>query len=384
MDDKIMDDAMKSNPSVESTGNATSFNILVNTENISHADWLSYRNLGIGGSDASVVCGINKWKSPVELYMEKKGMLPPAEAGEAAYWGSRLEGLVKEEFTLRTGIEIMSFNAIIQSEKYPWMLANIDGYCRHPELGSVIFEAKTAGQYMASEWGGGNGSGNGVDGDGGNKIPDVYMLQLQHYMCVTGLKGAYIAVLIGGNDFRWQFIHRDEELISMLIQIEAKFWDGVKNDMPPELDGSDASSKFLNQYFPSSVPDSTMILPDDASFLIEKYNHASDEIERYTAYKQEAENLLKAMMGDNEVGIIRGGEGSEGVEGIPTSLTKEDTIITWKSFTQERLDTKAIRSDHPTLCQKYTNTKSCRRFSIKTADYGASSGASNQENGDDL
>ena len=105
------------------TGSAE-FNILVNTENISHADWLSYRNLGIGGSDASVVCGINKWKSPIELYMEKKEMLPPAEAGEAAYWGNRLEDLVKEEFTLRTGIEVMSFNAIIQSEKYPWMLAN--------------------------------------------------------------------------------------------------------------------------------------------------------------------------------------------------------------------------------------------------------------------
>jgi len=200
MDDKIMDDTLKSNPSVESsaesTGNAPSFNILVSTENISHADWLSYRNLGIGGSDASVVCGINKWKSPVELYMEKKGMLLPTEAGEAAYWGSRLEDLVIEEFTLRTGIEVMSFNAIIQSEKYPWMLANIDGYCRHPELGSVIFEAKTAGQYMASEWGGGSGNavcniGNGDDvgsygcnvGIGKNdnvKIPDSYMLQLQH------------------------------------------------------------------------------------------------------------------------------------------------------------------------------------------------------------
>ncbi|MCL2621331.1 MAG: hypothetical protein FWD97_10405 [Defluviitaleaceae bacterium] len=228
---------------------------------------------------------------------------------------------------------------------------------------------------MASEW----GSGNSSNGNGGNssydKIPDAYMLQLQHYMCVTGLKGAYIAVLIGGNDFRWQFIERDEELISMLIQLEAKFWDGVKNDIPPELDGSDASAKFLKEYFPDSIPESAMILPDDASFLVEKYNHASSEIERYTEYKQEAENLLKGMMRDNEVGIIRGSGNS------PTSLTDDDTIITWKSFTQERLDTKAIRSDHPSLCERYTNTKTCRRFSVKSAnnDY-----MSNQENGDEL
>ncbi|MCL2621152.1 MAG: YqaJ viral recombinase family protein [Defluviitaleaceae bacterium] len=365
--------------------------VLVYTESISHREWLEYRNLGIGGSDASVVCGINKWKSPIELYMEKLGMLPPSEAGEAAYWGSRLEDLVKGEFTLRTGIEVVPVNAILQHEDYPFMLANLDGVCEHPEYGTVVFEAKTAGQYMASEWGGnignigsrGNdesidnigGCGNGNVGNNSyDKIPDAYMLQLQHYLAVTGFAGAYIAVLIGGNDFRWQFVHRDEELISMLIQLEAKFWDGVKNDMPPELDGSDASSKFLKEYFPASVPESAMILPDDASFLVEKYNHASSEIERYTEYKQEAENLLKGMMGDNEVGIIRGSGNS------PTSLTDDDTIITWKSFTQERLDTKAIRSDHPSLCERYTNTKSCRRFSVKSAsnDY-----MSNQENGDD-
>lgn len=48
-----------------------SANILISTENIPYEDWLHYRKLGIGGSDASVVCGINRYKSPVELWMEK-------------------------------------------------------------------------------------------------------------------------------------------------------------------------------------------------------------------------------------------------------------------------------------------------------------------------
>ena len=34
---------------------------------------VEHRKLGIGGSDASVVCGINKYKSPVELWMDKTG-----------------------------------------------------------------------------------------------------------------------------------------------------------------------------------------------------------------------------------------------------------------------------------------------------------------------
>lgn len=41
--------------------------ILASTEHMSYEDWLEHRKLGIGGSDASVVCGVSKYKSPVEL-----------------------------------------------------------------------------------------------------------------------------------------------------------------------------------------------------------------------------------------------------------------------------------------------------------------------------
>ena len=64
--------------------------VLAQTDNMPYEDWLEYRKLGIGGSDASVVCGISRYKSPVELWMEKTDQLPAQEAGEAAYWGSAL------------------------------------------------------------------------------------------------------------------------------------------------------------------------------------------------------------------------------------------------------------------------------------------------------
>jgi len=339
------------------TDNITKFNILASTENLSHEEWLAYRNLGIGGSDASVVCGINKWKSPVELWMEKSDMIKLGsasdtggfgDAGEPAYWGNRLEGLVKEEFTLRTGIEVIPVNEILQSEEHPFMLANLDGYCYHPEYGEVVFEAKTSSAYRSGEWVSSNSH------DNGNGIPDEYILQLQHYMAVTGFKGAYIAVLLGGNTFKYQFVECDEELISMLIQLESEFWDKVQSGIPPELDGSDASAKLLNEHFPDSVAESVVTLPDDASYLIEQYNYAVHEIDRFTESKQEAENKLKQMLGDNEVGIV--GESDN-----------EKIIVSWKSFSQSRLDTKAIRADHPTLCSRYSKETTSRRFSIKTA-----------------
>lgn len=307
--------------------------VLVSTENLPYADWLEYRKLGIGGSDASVVCGISRYKSPVELWLDKTGQLPPQEAGEAAYWGTQLEPFVRAEFTKRTGIEVSRRSELLQSEEHFFMLANLDGVCEVPDYGTCIFEAKTASAYKAGEW--------------DDAIPDEYQLQIQHYMAVTGYKAAYIAVLIGGNTFRWKFVERDEELISMLIDLEADFWKHVQDCTPPPLDGSDASAKFLAQRFPSSTPKSQITLPDAAADLLSQYDDACEELEIVTERKQRAENLLKEMLGENEVG------------------TSGSHIVTWKSVSQERLDSKTLKAEHPALCKKYTNKTSYRRFTIK-------------------
>lgn len=310
--------------------------VLTSTENMPYEEWLEYRKLGIGGSDASVVCGINPYKSPVELWMEKTNQLPYQEAGEAAYWGTQLETLVRDEFSKRTGIEVKHTNQMLQSEKYPFMLANLDGTCEHPDYGTCVFEAKTASAYRANEW-------------ENNSVPYSYVVQVQHYMAVTGYQGAYVAVLIGGNQFRWRFIERDEELISLLIKLEAAFWNHVKSITPPPLDGSEASAKFLAERFPNSVPNSQIVLPDVASDLIDQYDLACQQLETVKEQKQQAENLLKEMIGEHEIACVG------------------DRTITWKNISQERLDTKTLKAEHPTLYKKYANQTSYRRFSIKAA-----------------
>jgi putative phage-type endonuclease len=267
--------------------------------------------------------------------MEKTNKLPYQEAGEAAYWGTQLESLVRNEFTKRTGIEVIKLDQLLQSEDFPFMLANLDGICEHPNFGKCVFEAKTSSAYRESEW--------------REAIPDEYVLQVQHYLSVTGYKGCYVAVLIGGNSFRWKFVERDEELIEMLIQLEAEFWDCVQSDVPPPLDGSEASAKFLAQRFPDSIPESKIELPENAIELIHQYDDAREQLERIEEQKQEAENLLKQMLGDNEAGIAG------------------DRVITWKSVLQERFDNKTLKAEHPALYKKYANKSSYRRFTVKAA-----------------
>ena len=153
----------------------------------------------------------------------------------------------------------------------------------------------------------------------------------------------------GGNTFKWRFVERDEELISMLIELESDFWDHVQDGTPPPLDGSDATAKFLADRFRDSIPKSHITLPDTAADLLAQYDEACERLETITEQKQRAENLLKEMMGDNEVGTAGG------------------RVITWKSVAQERLDSKTLKAEHPALCKKYTSKTSYRRFTIKAA-----------------
>ena len=118
----------------------------------SHDDWLQARSGRIGGSDASAVVGMNPYKNNVELWMEKTNQAVQSESGEAAYWGTQLESLVRSEFTKRTGIEVKQTYQLLQSAEHPFMLANLDGVCEHPDHGTCIFEAKTASAYKANEW----------------------------------------------------------------------------------------------------------------------------------------------------------------------------------------------------------------------------------------
>ena len=143
------------------------------------------------------------------------------------------------------------------------MLANLDGVICHPEYGHCIFEAKTASAYKASEW--------------EEDIPQEYQLQIQHYMAVTGLKYTFVAVLIGGNQFKWQLIERDNELIDILIKLESGFWSNVLNNTPPPIDGSEASCKLLDSLYPYGSNKDIIVLPDIANQYVMDYTEWSEK-----------------------------------------------------------------------------------------------------------
>lgn len=306
--------------------------ILAKTADISREEWLKLRTQGIGGSDVSIIAGINKFKSVFQLWLEKTGIIEPEEGdSEYTHFGTVLEPVVRKEFMERTGIKVRAKNCIMQHDEYPFMICNLDGVIyENGEL--CIFEAKTASAYKEKEW--------------QDNVPPEYQLQIQHYMAITGAKKTYIAALIGGNKFVYHVVERDEEVIELIIQLEKKFWEeNVVKNLPPEIDGSNATAEYLNEKYSISVKNEIR-LPEQSEELLEEYDKITSALEKLNYEKTEIVNRLKDMLGENESGVI------------------QDRIVKWSNVSKTGFDSKRLKEEMQDIYEKYITHTQYRRFVV--------------------
>ena len=309
--------------------------IVPDIDKLSYADWLQVRRSGIGGSDAAASLGLSPWKSALELWQEKvSGQSQLQQENEAMIWGRIMEPVITKEFVRRTGLTVTPMRSMLQATNWPWMLADLDGLIEDPQRGTGVFEVKTASAFKQDEW-------------GEDRCPDGYLLQLAHYMAVTGLSYAVICVLIGGNKLQWITVDRDEELIASLVQLERRFWQHVLTQSPPPVDGSTACAELLYRKYPSSSNASPLILPAESDSWIQDYLQAKLDEETAVERKRLAENRIKEVMKEHEKGTSPSGRQA-----------------TWKSIQSTRIDSARLKKEEPALFEKFTTTSTTRRFSI--------------------
>lgn len=304
---------------------------LAKTGDMPRDEWLGLRRKGIGGSDAAAILGLNPWKTPMDVWLEKTGEFEddPGE-NEKMYWGNVLEDIVAREFMARTGLKVRRRNAILKHKNRPFMIANVDRLVIGHKAG---LECKTAGQYTAEDWEMG--------------LPDYYMPQLQHYMAVTGYPVWYVAVLIGGQEFKYYKITRDDYFIRDLIQAEVEFWRLVETRTPPPVDGTKASTELIKKLYPEAEKGKEIQLPFEAFELIQQYERACEEEKQIQLLKDEAANRLKDMLGTAERGSIHGRQ------------------VIWQNVASKRLNTKSLQKEYPDIYEQFAQESTYRRFSIK-------------------
>ena len=294
-------------------------------------EWLAERRTGIGGSDVAAIMGVSPWTSPLQVYLEKRGELPPQPDNDAMMFGRLLEPIVRQVYADRTGHSVTVPGRAVRSARYPWLLANFDGLTDHPR----VYEGKTARHR--------DGWGEPGSGD----IPLGYLLQVQHYMIVSTLSVTDVAVLFGGSQFECYTVEADRELQDMIVDETHAFWQRVQRGEQPKA---------------RDMADARLLYPRGVARPVVASSEVRDEVMRLAQIGAEIARLKsEADVVQTRVCLAMGAH-----DGLLDAATGR-TIATWKDAKgRSTIDAEALRAAHPDIAMQFTKTgEPSRRFAIK-------------------
>ena len=305
---------------------------LVATAGLDREEWLRYRKRGLGGSDAGAVCGLNPYRTAMQVYDDKTTDATEETDNEAMRQGRELEDYVARRFMEAAGKKVRRANFMYYDEENPFMLADVDRMIVGENAG---LECKTASPYLADRWKNG-------------EIPVSYQIQCYHYMSVCNADAWYIAVVIFGREFKYYRIERDEEVISDLRQIERNFWEShILKRILPESDGSELADKVISGYFKKSMEETIPLRGFDEK--LGRRQELESLLDEMTTEKKQIEQELKLYLGEAE------------------AAENANYRVSWKSVNSQRIDEKRLKEERPEVYEQYRKTLSFRRFTVKAA-----------------
>ena len=304
------------------------------TSESNQEEWLSIRKSYLTGTDAGAVCGMNPYKSAMQVYMDKTSPEIEITDNEAMRLGRDLEDYVAGRFMEATGKKVRKSNAMYVSNEHPFMMANVDRLVVGERAG---LECKTASPYTADRWEDGN-------------VPEWYYLQCQHYMKVLEMDRWYLAVLIFGKGFQYTCLERDEEMLDDLVSIEKDFWENhVQAKVLPPPDGSKNADELILKYFHRKEGAVTRMTGMDEQ--ITRRNELAGLIKKMKAEQKTIEQELKMYLGN-----------AEAQTGI-----SDQYRVTWTEYETRRIDTERLRKEKPEIYEGYSKVQKTSRLNIQAA-----------------
>jgi len=305
---------------------------LAKTLDMPREQWLELRKKGIGGSDSAAIVGLDRYRSPFDVYADKLGLRPEIPDNEAMRQGRDLEDYVAQRFMEATGKKVRRRNAMLQHPEYPFMTANIDRWVVGENAG---LECKTTSVLNRAKFNQG-------------EFPPNYYVQCMHYMAVTGADRWYLAVLVLNKSFHVFTIERDEAEIQALIDAEKDFWENhVLKQIPPAPDGTESTSELIKQLFPEAREREEIALYGHED-KIQQYLTLDAQVRELEQERDKIKQELQLALADAEIGRAQG------------------YIVEWKNQVRQSLDTKKLKSEHAEIYEKYLKpAQTVRRFMIK-------------------
>lgn len=178
------------------------------------AEWLALRKTKITSSDAAIIMGVNPWKTPYQLYLQKLDIIPADEENDAMRWGKDNEEAARQCLERKTGLAF--FPEVLFHSEHAWMMTSLDGITLDKEN---ICELKCPTTYKPN-------------------MSDHYFAQIQHHLACSSAKSCFYFPYYNG-DGEYIEIYPNKEYIDSLIKKEEDFYLCLINHTPPPLTDQD-------------------------------------------------------------------------------------------------------------------------------------------------
>lgn len=296
----------------------------------SHEEWLALRHEYIGGSEAGAILGMNPYKSAYTLWAEKTGRIQEFTGNITTKTGAYLEDFVARLFEEESGKKVKRCNAMMVNDRYPFAEANVDRLVMGEKS---LLEIKTTNSLP------------NMKRLRSGEFPDTWYAQCTHYLAVTELEKAYLAVLVNCREFYIFELEREEAEIEALMRAEEDFWNLVKTNTPPAVDGASSTTDTIGTLYPESNDSQISLTAYDGE--LRQYMELGSRIKALKAEQDEIGNRVKAYMG----------EAAKGDSG--------EFKVSWVSSVRKSFDAKAFSSSRPDidLSPYYKETKT-RTFKV--------------------
>jgi putative phage-type endonuclease len=262
-------------------------------------NWLAARFEGIGASESAALFDLSPWDSIVSLWAKKTLQIEGTVlSGEWLDWGILLEPILAQRYSDKTGRKVWRLGeyCVRVHPRYPFMRSTPDYWVIDaPDMpGRGGLQIKNASFFKVTDW---------MDEDGELRPPPYIECQVQHEMACSGLQWTSVCVLIGGNQFHWFDIHRNEVFITELEAQCEWFWGLVERKGRPPIDGSVWTNEALKKLHPKDNGQ-TIELSTDAVEWLSKWEAARAAKKVADAEETAAHSQLLALLGDNTFGKL--------------------------------------------------------------------------------
>lgn len=331
----------------------------------------------IGGSEVAAVLGLSQWRTPLQVYLSKRGDAEPdtdddRKRDRILARGRREEPHIIADMEKLTPIKVTRKSYLEEGGNRHWdaampfLSAEVDAeWLVTPEAVDYLridrgieiddalmgttqnLEAKTAHPFVAMKKFGGEGT---------DEMPIEYYAQAMHGLMVTRRQVALLALAVYVDDPILYVVRRDEETIAGMREKLRTFWqDHVLKGAPPPLTNVPDVYRMLKRRLATKVE----ATPDVAA-MVRSLRVLTDR----RAATEEAIDALQFEIGSFLLGADAMDNPDDKARDKHVVTVAGEPMLTIAQQEQKRIDQDRLRANYPAIARECTKTSKFFKFSL--------------------